>query len=395
MSFVLPKLSDKVEKSMLSSTVGIADGVKKLREAGHKVYDFSAGRAAEDTPAYIVEAAISAIHSGHTHQTMAKGTTDYRQACSIKLARENNIQADPETEIIATMGVKQGMTISFMALLNPGDEVIVENPCFVSYHQLISYCGGKSVAVPIRPENNFRWDRAELEAAITPKTKAILFNTPHNPTGVVHTREDLEMIAELAQKHNLYVITDEVYERMCWDGHRHLNLASLPGMKERTITIMGLTKSFAMGGWRIGFIYASAPIISMMEKLQQHLITCANSFVQAGAAAAFREAPREEVKNYWKEWQEKCRYATSVLDQTDGLTTHMPEGAFYAWTNISSFGLSSKEFCEQLLDQYRVAIIPGGSFGSIGEDYVRITCVKSWDELKPGIQRIQEFVKGL
>lgn len=395
MSDLLPILSEKVIHSALSSTVGLADQVKKMRESGRQVFDFSAGRAAEDTPPYIMDAAIKAMHDGQTHQTMAKGTTAFRQACATKLARENNIIADAEHEIIATMGVKQGLTISLMALLNPGDEVIVEDPCFVSYHQLISYCGGRSVAVPLRPEHNFRWKKEELEAAITPKTKAILFNTPHNPTGVVHTLQDLEMIAEVAQKHNLYVITDEVYERMVWDGRSHINLATLPGMKERTITIMGLTKSFAMGGWRIGFIYASKTIIAMMVKLQQHLITCANSFVQAGAAAAFREAPREEVKKYWEEWQEKCRFTTSFLNEVEGLSTQMPEGAFYAWTDVSSLGLASTEFCEQLLKKKQVALVPGDSFGSVGKGFVRITCVKSWPEIKEGMARVKEFVHTL
>ncbi len=392
---MLLNLSERVYQSKLSSTVGIADEVARLREKGHQVVDFSAGRAAEDTPSYIVEAAIQAMNTGHTHQTMAKGTTAFRKACSIKLERENNIIADPETEIIATMGVKQGLTIAMLSLLNPGDEVIVENPCFVSYHQLISYFGGKSVPVPLRPENDFRWDPEELESNITPRTKAMLFNSPHNPTGIVHSRQDLEVIADIAQRHNLYVITDEVYERMTWDGHQHTNLATLPGMRERTITIMGLTKSFAMGGWRIGFVYASPAIIRMMEKLQQHLITSCNAFVQAGAAVAFAEPPKPAVKEYWQNWQEKCRFATQTLNDVPGLTTRMPQGAFYAWTDIRASKLSSEQFSRRLLQEHQVAVIPGAAFGSVGEGFIRITCVKSWDEMKEGIYRIKAFVEKL
>ncbi|NRB47409.1 MAG: aminotransferase class I/II-fold pyridoxal phosphate-dependent enzyme [Saprospiraceae bacterium] len=392
---MLLDLSEKVRLSKLSSTVGIADQVTRLREASQQVVDFSAGRATEDTPSYIVEAAVEAMKSGDTHQTMAKGTTLFRSACANKLERDNKIIADPEREIIATMGVKQGLTIALLSLLNPGDEVIVENPCFVSYHQLIAYSGGISVPVPIRPENQFRWDKAELEASITSKTKAILFNSPHNPTGVVHSREDLQLIADVAIKYNLYVITDEVYERMIWDGNTHLNLASLPGMRERTITVMGLTKSFAMGGWRVGFIYASPTIISYMEKLQQHLITSCNAFVQAGAAVAFGEPPRAEVTSYWQEWQEKCRFATQTLNETPGLSTSMPQGAFYAWTDISALGIPSEVFCKRLLEEMGVAVIPGVSFGSIGEGHIRITCVKSWQEMEDGIFRIKTFVEKL
>lgn len=395
MHAILPTKSDRVLKSRLSSTVGIADKVKQLREQGEHVFDFSAGRAAEPTPNYIVDAAIKAMRSGDTHQTKAKGTTTFRKACAIKLARENQIHANPEKEIIACMGVKQGLTISLLTLLNPGDEIIVEDPCFVSYHQLIKYMGGVAVPVPIRPENNFRWDVNELEAHITSRTKAILFNSPHNPTGVVHTPEDLATIAQMAQKYNLYVITDEVYERMTWDGHQHTNLATLPGMKDRTITIMGLTKSFSMGGWRIGFVYASQSLIELMEKLQQHLITSANSFVQAGAAVAFQEPPKAEVIQYWKEWQEKCRFATTAINNTNGLSAQMPEGAFYAWTNIKALNIPSETFCKELLEKQKVAAIPGSSFGKIGEGYIRITCVKSWQEMREGIQRIQWFVKNL
>ena len=391
----LPNLSERVTKSQLSATVGIADELSRLRENNEKVFDFSAGRATENTPAYIIKASIHAMQSGATHQTMAKGTTSYRKACAAKLARENSIIANPDSEIVATMGIKQGMTNTLLALLNPGDEVIVEDPCFVSYHQLISYCGGKSIAVPIRHEHNFRWETDALEAAITSNTKAILINSPQNPTGTVHTKEDLEKIVDIAIRHNLYVISDEVYERVTWDGRSHYNIARLPGMKERTITLMSLTKSFAMGGWRTGFVYASTPIISQMVKLQQHLITSCNAFVQAGSAVAFGEPPKQEVVDLWKSWEEKCAFATTFLDQVDGLSVQMPEGGYYAWTDISQLGISSQVFAERLLKEHKVGVIPGRSFGAMGENYVRVTCVRSWDELKEGLERIKKFVVNL
>ncbi len=388
-------ISTRVQNSEPSSTVMIADKARSLREEGKKVFDFSAGRAFEPTPGYVIEGAIDAMRAGDTHQTMAKGTTVYRKACSIKLQRENNITADPEKEIVATMGAKQGLTISLLALINPGDEVIVEDPCFVSYKQTIHYLGGKAVPVPLRPENNFRWNKEELESYISPKTKAIILCSPHNPTGVVHTNEDLQEIAGLAVKHNLYVITDEVYERMAWGGREHINMATLPGMKSRTITLMSLTKSFSMGGWRIGFVYAEQAIVRALEKLQQHLITSVNSFVQAGGAIAFGQEPLPEVKAYWTEWQKKVKYFTEALNDIDGLKCSMPEGSFYAWTDISALNISSESFANQLLMKENVAVIHGSSFGKIGENYIRITCVKSWEEINEGLGRIRTFVQEL
>ncbi len=298
-------ISDRVINSEPSSTVGIADIATGLRENGEQVFDFSAARAFEPTPAYIIDEAVRAMRAGDTHQTMAKGTSDYRNAIAAKLKRENGIIADPEKEIIATMGVKQGLTISFLTLINPGDEVIVEDPCFPSYKQLIHYLGGIPKAVPLRAENKFRWNKEELEHSISPKTKAILLNSPQNPTGVVHTQQDLQMIADTVIKHNLYVLSDEVYERIPWEGRKHFNICNLEGMKERTVTLTSLTKSYSMGGWRIGYVYGPENIISSLYKLQQHLITSCNSFVQAAAALAFKESPRDEVLAYWKQWEEK------------------------------------------------------------------------------------------
>lgn len=388
-------LSERVISSEESSTVRIADKARHIRERGNDIFDFSAGRAFEHTPKYVTEGAVQALSSGDTHQAMAKGTTAYRKACAAKLARENGIIADPETEIIASMGCKQGLTISLLALLNPGDEVIVEDPCFVSYKQTVHYLGGQAVAVPLLPENNFRWKKEQLLEAVNHKTKAIIICSPHNPTGVVHTMDDLEEVASVARENNLFVITDEPYERTVWGGRKHLNMANVPGMRDLTITLMSLTKSFSMGGWRIGFVHANKNLARQLEKLQQHLITCVSSFVQAGATIAFGEEPRDEVLQYWQEWEKKVVYFTQRLHAIEGLSCAMPEGGFYGWVDISQLRLSSNAFTDQLLEKKNVAVIPGGSFGKIGENYVRITCVKSWDEINEGLSRIRAFVQEL
>lgn len=385
----MKRLADRISDIPISSTVHIADIASAMRAKGVHVIDLSAGRAHETTPAYIVERAIAALRDGDTHQTLAMGTTQYRLACSRKLARDNGIAADPEQEVIATMGVKQGLTLALMAMVNPSREVIVEDPCFVSYQPLIRLCEGKPVPVPLKAAHGFRWDREELERAITPRTCAILINSPQNPTGTVHTEADLEMIAGVAKAYDLFVITDEIYERGTWGGRKHVCMATLPGMRDRTITIMGLTKTFSMGGWRIGFIYAPAQTISAMMKLQQHLLTCVGSFVQAGAALALGEPPRTEVLALWEDWEQRCAYVASEINALEGLRCRAPEGGFYAWVDVSAIRLSSHTIAERLLQEQHVAVIPGSAFGASGEGYLRITCVKSWDDLREGMQRIR------
>jgi aspartate/methionine/tyrosine aminotransferase len=361
-----------------------------LRHEGIPVIDFSAGRAHETTPEYIIERAIQALRDGDTHQTMAMGTPEYRQACALKLARDNGIEADPEAEIIATMGVKQGLTLALMAIVNPGQEVIVEDPCFVSYQPLIRLCEGKPVSVPLKAANAFRWDKTDLQRAISPRTCAILLNSPQNPTGTVHTEQDLDMIASVARAHDLFVITDEIYERATWGGRRHVCMATRPGMRERTITTMGLTKTFSMGGWRIGFVYASAQTIAAMMKLQQHLLTCVGSFVQAGAAKAYGEPPHPEVLALWSDWEKRCAYVTSEFNKIDRVSCHHPEGGFYAWADVSKIGVASEQIVEKLLREQHVAVIPGSAFGPSGVGYLRVTCVKSWEDLRDGMQRIYQ-----
>lgn len=382
--------SRRIAETPASATVRIADLAATLRRAGVDVVDFSAGRAAEHTPRYVAEAAAKALLDGDTHQTMARGKPEYRAACARKLARENGIDADPETEIIASMGCKQGLTLALLAVLDPGDEVIVEDPCFVSYQPTIRFCGGHARAVPLRAENRFRWRADELEAAITPRTRAILFCSPHNPTGVVHGMEELDVIADIARRHDLFVISDEIYERLTWGEHRHICIASLPGMRERSITLMGLTKSFSMGGWRIGFVFAPPPIISAVTTLQAHLMTCAGSFTQTGAATALGDAPAPEVRTLWRDWEQRVNYMTAALDALPNISCAMPEGGFYGWAYIRALGEDSVSLAERILRDHHVATVPGAAFGEHGDGYLRITCVRSWEDLRKGVSRLEE-----
>jgi aspartate/methionine/tyrosine aminotransferase len=223
-------LSKRALESPSSATVRIADLAKKMKRQGIDVVDFSAGRAVENTPVYISQAAAQALLSGDTHQTMARGKPEYLEACARKLKRENGIDADPERSIIATMGIKQGLTLTFLSILDPGDEVIVEDPCFVSYMPIIRFCGGIPVAVPLQRKNRYRWVRSDLEAAVTDRTKAILYCSPHNPTGTVHSEADLDLISESAHKNDLLVVSDEVYEHAAWGGRSHFCMAARQDM---------------------------------------------------------------------------------------------------------------------------------------------------------------------
>jgi aspartate/methionine/tyrosine aminotransferase len=383
-------LSQRVQKTLPSATVTIFDMASKMRRQGIDIIDFSAGIAAENSPDYINREAARAMIEGDTHVTMARGTLEFRQACAQKLEHENGISADPETSIIATFGCKQGLSLAVLAVINPGDEVIVEDPCFVSYKPTIGFFGGTPVPVPLHRENRYRWIREDLEEAVTDRTRAILFSSPQNPIGIVHSESDLDLIAKVACKHDLFVISDEIYERVTWGGRSHVSIATRPGMDDRSITLMGLTKTFSMGGWRIGFVYAPQSIISGMVTLQQHLITCVASFIQKGAVKALSGEPPDEIKKLWKDWEKRCQFVVSELNKLPDISCDLPEGGFYAWIDISKTGLTSTEMAKRLLEKHHIALVPGVAFGSHGEGYLRMTCVRSWEELREGLSRFNQ-----
>ena len=388
-------LAKRARELPKSSTVAIADLAASLRARGEKVIDLSAGRAAEATPEPICVAAKAALDEGDTHQTPARGASAYLNAVAEKLQRENGLDYDPETGVMATLGCKNGLVLSLLSTLDPGDEVIVEDPCFVSYAPTIELCGGVAKPVATRPENNYRWRSQDLEAAITPRTKAILFCSPHNPLGVVHSDEDLDTISTTARKHDLLVIADEIYEAVTWQGRTHAPIAGKPGMGDRTIGLMGMTKAYSMGGWRVGYAYGPAEVINQMAVTQAHIMTCASSINQrAGARALSKDITDQMRESVWRDWEGRCRFLTGALDDIDGLSCAMPEGGFYAWVDIRATGLDSQTFCERLLREEKVATVPGASFGDTSEGFVRITCVKSANDIRESAKRIANFVRS-
>jgi len=391
----MPAIAKHVADLPDSATVRIADLAAAMRARGEEVLDLSAGRAAEHTPAAYVETAVSSMRAGDTHQTPARGTPAYLAACARKLARENHLEVDPQREILATLGCKQGLGLALSALLDPGDEVVVEDPGFVSYSPSVALAGGVPVPVPLHERNAYRWTSEDLESALTPRTRAVLFCSPHNPTGVVHRREDLQVIADFALRNDLFIIVDEIYERTTWGGSSHVCIASLDGMQERTIGLMGLTKTASMGGWRIGFAYGPEPAITAMERIQQHAMTCASSIGQSAATHAFGEPPVPEMLDFWGRWEERCRLVTNTLDGLPGLHCAMPEGGFYAWLDIRSTGIPSTAMAQRLLEEAKVAVVPGVAFGTNGEGFLRITCVRSDHDIAVALERMVAFFSGL
>jgi aspartate/methionine/tyrosine aminotransferase len=296
---------------------------------------------------------------------------------------------------MATMGCKEGLLLSLLSVIDPGDEVIIEDPCFVSYRPTVELCGGVTVSVPLRPENKYRWTRKDLSAAVTPRTKAIIFCSPHNPTGVVHTREDLEVIRSVATANSLIVIADEIYDATVWGGRKHIPIASLADMQGRTIGLMGMTKSFSMGGWRVGYAYADRNIISKMIVVHQHIMTCASSIAQRGGSAALSNEGIACMQPIWREWEQRCMHAADRINEIPGLATTRAEGTFYCWIDISKTEIPSREFAQQLLKREKVAVVPGGTFGSRSDGFIRVTCVRSWDELNDGIRGLARYVQSI
>lgn len=386
------RLASRARAIPESSTVRIADLAAQKKRAGETVIDMSAGRASEHTDREICDAASAAMQEGKTHQVEARGMPDFLEAIAEKLKRENKLTVNPQRNVIATMGCKQGLMLALAAILDPDDEVLVESPCFVSYAPEISLMGGRAVPVPLRPEENYRMRRADLEAAITDKTKAILFCSPHNPLGIVHTHEDLALIADIACHNDLFVIADEIYEAVTWGGRKHVPIASLPSMKDRAIGLMGMTKSYSMGGWRLGYAYAAEGVISVMVKMQQHLMTCGSSInQQAGIAALSNGITMRLRETVWTDWEKRLKYLAETLDAAGNLSAQMPEGGFYIWLDISKTGMDSTAFCEGLLEKENVTLVPGITFAQSADNFVRVTGVKSWEDVKMGAEKIINF----
>ena len=346
-----------------------------------------------DTPWHIREAAIYSLESGHTGYTSNLGLPVLRERIADYVATHFNVHYDAKTEIIVTVGVSEAIDLALRALINPGDEVLYHEPCYVSYSPSILLAHGLPVAVATRAEENFTLTAAALQAKITPASKVLMLNFPCNPTGATQTRAELEKIARLCVEHDLVVLTDEIYSELTYDGEKHVSIAALPGMRERTIFLHGFSKAFAMTGFRIGYACAPAVYTEAMMKVHQYAILCANTMAQDAAIEALENGARE-VDKMRKEYELRRNFIVRSFNDL-GLECFKPLGAFYVFPNITSTGLSSREFSLRLLEQKQVACVPGTAFGPSGEGFVRCSYATSLDQIKIAMERIAEFVAEL
>jgi aspartate aminotransferase len=387
------RLATRTAEVRESGTVGLMDRARQLRAQGEDVVSLAGGEPDFDTPSEAVEEAVRALREGFTHYVSSRGIPELRRAIAEKLHRENGIVYDPDTEIVVTVGAKMALLSAILALVEPGEEVVCFGPAWVSYQPMVALAGGRLVAVPLRAEGGrFAFDEEEVRCAITPRTKALLVNTPHNPTGKVFTQGELTFLAGLARERDLVVIADEIYEHIVYDGRRHLSIASLEGMRERTVTVNGFSKAYAMTGWRLGYLAAPAVIASAALALTQQTTTCATSFAQRGAVAAL-SGGGAAVAAMVAEFGRRRQYLLERLRAIPGVQLVPPEGTFYAFPRLPG-GTPSAEVARRLLEERQVAVVPGSAFGEAGEGFVRLSFSCSLEELSRGLDRLEAFFRA-
>ena len=343
------------------------------------------------TPWHIREAAIYSLEKGKTGYTSNLGSPRLRRAIAKYVEQHFSVEYNPHDEIIVTVGVSEAIDLALRALINHGDEVIYHEPCYVSYSPSIQLAGGVPVAVATRAEDEFSLKASDLEKAVTSKTRVLMLNFPTNPTGAVMPLEELKRIAAFAVKHDLVVLTDEIYSELTYDDVPHHSIAALPGMKERTLFLHGFSKAFAMTGWRIGYACGPADIIEAMMKIHQYSMLCASIMSQEAACEALERGQRS-MERMKEEYRLRRNYIVSSLNDA-GIPCHLPKGAFYVFPDIRGAGLSSKDFSLKLLDAKKVAVVPGTAFGPSGEGYVRCSYATGMEQIKTACALISDFVR--
>ncbi len=373
--------------------VGIEpSGIRKFFDVVSEMPDaisLGVGEPDFDTPWRIREEGIYSLERGRTFYTSNAGLKDLKSEISKYLKRKIDVSYDADKEIIVTVGGSEGIDIAFRAMLDSGDEVLIPQPSYVSYLPCAVLADGRPVAIPLQEKNEFRLTKDELEAAITPKTKILVLPFPNNPTGAVMTREDLEPIAEVVKKHDIFVLSDEIYSELTYKD-KHVSIASLPGMRERTLVINGFSKAFAMTGWRLGYVCAPKQIAEQMLKIHQYAILCAPTNSQYAAIEALRHC-EDEVQKMRTAYNQRRRFLMHEFKRMQ-LDCFEPFGAFYVFPNIQEFGMSSEEFATRLLQEEKVAVVPGSAFGESGEGFIRVSYAYSLEDLKEAIGRLGRFI---
>ena len=344
------------------------------------------------TPKNICDRAILSLEQGHTMYTSNSGLIELRTEIS-NYMKKFGLSYDPETQVLVTVGASEDIDISIRALINPGDEVLIIEPCFVAYKPCVLMAGGIPVTIPTSAENDFRVTAEDIKAHLTPKTKAVMLAYPCNPTGAILGRNELELIADVLRDRDLVVISDEIYSELTYGDTPHVSIASLPGMAEKTIVINGFSKSFAMTGWRLGFACGPSDLIDAMRKIHQYVLMCAPTIAQYAGLEALQNG-EESVIFMRKQYDERRMFLLSRFKEM-GIDCFDAKGAFYLFPSIKKFGLTSEEFCERLLNEHHLAVVPGTAFGDSGEGHVRISYAYSMENLQKALGRLQKFIDTL
>ena len=394
-------LSKKAGNISPSITLSITAKANELKALGVDVVSFGAGEPDFNTPQNIINAAIKAMQDGKTKYTPAGGILELKKTICKKFKEDNGLDYTTDQITIST-GAKQCLANVFMAILNPGDEILIPIPYWVSYPELVKLADGVPVFVETLKENNYKYTIEDLEKAVSDKTKAILINSPNNPTGTIYNREELIEISEFAKKHDLLIISDEIYEKLIYDGEKHISIASLSeDAFERTVVINGVSKTYAMTGWRLGYMAASKEITKLMTSIQSHMTSNVNTIAQYAAIEALN-GPIEDLNTMVKEFERRRNFMVDRLSKIDGVSIIKPSGAFYIMVNISSYFnttfkgeeiKNSLDFSRVLLDEEKVAVIPGAGFGL--DEYIRLSYATSMDIIETGIDRIAMFINKI
>jgi len=380
-------LAARVRDAAPSPTLAVSDRARQLKAQGIDVIDLGGGDPDFITPKHVRDAAIESMNAGNTHYVASPGTPELRKAIAAKLKTDNGIEVDPLKGVLVTPGGKAALFEAAMALVEPGVDVMLLEPAWVSYVSMIELAGGRAVHVGLDPDNNFAITRDILEANVTQNTRSILVNSPNNPTGRVLTDEELQTLADFARAHDILVWTDEMYEKILYGDSTHTSIATLPGMAERTLTFNGFSKAYAMTGWRLGYVAGPPALISEIAKVHSHAVTCATSFVQAGGVAAL-SGDQAFIGEMVSAWDRRRKLVTDGLNAVKGLRVPEIEGAFYAFVDGRETGLDDVTLADKLLQEGHVAVVPGSAFGDAGAGHIRLSFATSDEALSASVDRI-------
>lgn len=386
------KGANRLENMYFSPVRQVLEKAAKIVQEGHPVIPFSAGEPDFDTPSQIKEDTIKAIENNLTHYAPNRGILALREEISKSIESRCGIHYDANDEIILTSGGAEAVNNAFLAFINPGDEVIVFTPAFMNYENMIAMTGGVMVAIPLEKEDEFQINIEKVKASLTEKTKMIVVNNPCNPTGVVYKKEVLQQLSELAVEHNLLVFSDEIYNEISYENEKCYSIASFDGMKERTITMNGFSKSYAMTGWRLGILASDADIITKLLKIHQYTTTCTPTFIQHGLISSMNSSRTiQEKEEMLKAFTRRRTLLLEGLDEIESLSYIKPMGAFYVFVDVSKTGMTGEEYANRLLEEKYVAVVPGIKLGKECGDFIRISFATSDENIKEGLKRMKEF----